>query len=104
LDLERTCHFAFRRTRNEGMIAPGDRDVGSLGIAGNYSQAGFLDINLAGLGSASVLNTGGRVFRRDSERFAAQWFGSGAGRDISRDDLRVGEREFLQHRGSGTAR
>jgi len=42
-----------------GTIAPGDGSVGSLEISGNYSQTGFLDIDIDGPGAASILNVGG---------------------------------------------
>jgi hypothetical protein len=46
---------------NLGTIAPGDGGVGSLDISGNYSQTGFLDIDLDGPDSVTVLNAGGEA-------------------------------------------
>ena len=44
-----------------GTIAPGDGTTGSLLVSGNYDQTGFLDVDLDGPNSASILNVGGKA-------------------------------------------
>ena len=81
--------------------------MGSLDISGNYSQAGFLDIDLDGPDSVSVLNAGGEAslggtldvsllggfVPTPSETFLVMTYGSVSGSfyDIADSGLRAGE-------------
>jgi hypothetical protein len=42
-----------------GTIAPGDDGIGSLSIAGDYTQTGIMDIDMTGPDSSSTLNVTG---------------------------------------------